>query len=191
MKSKTRTLTAGIAATLMGTMALAGSPANAMDHAKGVKPRPDLDKHVAAALQQCASLQETCQQVATNSAAVLVFPEVTTVDLGIGGSGGSGALIENGKVQGYYDIGKASVGLQLGAKQASQIYVFPTKKSVSEVQNGGEWHVGAGAGITVVNANATANVESGKPRVYVFDSSGLNGGAKVSTLRIWKDGDNS
>ena len=83
------------------------------------------------------------------------------------------------------------VGLQLGAKQASQIYVFPTKKSVSEVENGGEWHVGAGAGITVVNANATANVETGKPRVYVFDSTGLNGGAKVSTLRICKDGDNS
>lgn len=191
MQSKIRTLTAGIAASLMGTMAMAATPASTIDHAKGVQPRPDLDQQVAAALKQCASLEDSCKKVATDSAAVLVFPEVTTIDLGVGGSGGSGAMVQNGKIQGYYDIGKASVGLQIGAKQASQIYVFPTKESVKQVQSGGEWHVGAGAGITVVNANATANASSGNPRVYVFDSSGLNGGAKVSTLRIWKDGDNS
>ncbi|WP_102227176.1 YSC84-related protein [Acidimangrovimonas sediminis] len=187
MTTRIRPLTAGAAATLMGVLALGASPALAMTHAQGLKARPKLDARVESALQHCATLDTSCKSVASNSAAVLVFPDVTTVDLGIGGSGGAGALIENGKIQGYYDVGKASVGFQLGAKQASQVYVFPTKKSVSKIRQGGEWHVGAGAGITVVRANATANAETGKPRVYVFDSAGLNGGAKVSALKIWKD----
>jgi len=178
------------AATLGACTLAAGSLpvfAAGMEHADGVKARPELDAKIAETLAQCADISPSCGDVAAGSAAVLVFPDVTTVNLGIGGEGGEGAMIEGDKIVGYYDIGKASAGLQIGAKQASQVYAIPTQKDVKDLTDGGEWQVGSGADITVMTAHATVEAQSDQTRVYVFDSKGLNGGANVSALRIWKD----
>ena len=56
--------------------------------------------------------------------AVLVFPNVTKAGLGIGGQYGEGALIQGGKVVGYYNTAGASIGLQAGAQQYGYAMFF-------------------------------------------------------------------
>ena len=107
-----------------------------------------LDEAVQAKLDYCQQNYHSCKQATDNAAGVLVFPSVVKADLIIGGAGGKGALIEHGKITGYYSIGAGSVGVQAGYQNASQIYVFPTKSSLKALKNGSEWHVGDTVGVT-------------------------------------------
>lgn len=182
---------ASLAAAAMGLMAAMPASAQDIGHMDGVKARPELDAKIASTLQQCAQVAPSCGDTTANAAGVLVFPSVLTVDLGVGGSGGSGALVENGKIVGYYDVGEASAGAQLGIKEASQVYVVRDQDTLAKLTDNGKWEVGAAADLTVAKANVSASAQSGDPLVYIFDADGLNAGVNVSALKIWKDNDAS
>lgn len=177
----------------VGALGLAPLAASAQDigHADGVTPRPELDASIQQTLQQCASVAPSCTTAVDNAAGVLVFPSIVTVDLGVGGSGGSGALIQNDQIVGYYDIGEASVGVQIGVKAASQVYVLESQDEVATLQNGGQWDLSTAADLTVADANASASAQTGDPLVYVFNAEGLNAGANISALKVWQDTDAS
>jgi lipid-binding SYLF domain-containing protein len=106
----------------------------------------------------------------------------------IGGAGGKGALIENGKITGYYNIGAGSAGLQAGIENASQIYVFRTPESLAQLKEGQDWKVGATAGVTVVTADANTSSATGDILAYVFNSKGLNAGISLDVFDVWKQG---
>ncbi|MGR3755975.1 MAG: YSC84-related protein [Tranquillimonas sp.] len=161
-----------------------------MGHAQGVTPDAELDANVMSTLQQCQQVAPTCAQTVGSAAGVLVFPSVLTVDLGVGGSGGKGALVQNGQITGYYNIGEASAGFQIGVKEASQVYVFQNESSLQDLMRDGPWELGAAADLTVISANVSASAQTGDPLVFVFDADGLNAGANVSVLKIWRDDDN-
>lgn len=177
-----------VAGALLGLAAGSMSAsAQEIGHAEGVTPRPELDAEVAASVMQCAQVAPSCAEAMDTAAGALVFPSVVTVDLVVGGSGGDGALVQDGKITGYYDIGEASAGAQIGIKEATQVYVVRDEAKLQDLMNDGQWEVGAAADLTVVSANATASTQSGDPLVYVFDADGLNAGVNVSALKIWKD----
>ncbi len=149
--------------------------------------------HAAAmeAVGQCINVAETCRTQIEGAAGVLVFPEVLNADLVVGGAGGNGILYVNGEPTGYYDIGKASVGLQAGIDEKAMVYVFPDMESLADLTDGAEWEVGAELGVTLFQANADGMAESGEPVVYVFDADGLNTEVNLNTLRIWEDPENA
>lgn len=147
-----------------------------------------LDEAVKAKLDYCRQNYHSCKQATDKAAGILVFPSVVKADLIIGGAGGKGALIEHGKITGYYSIGAGSVGLQAGYQNASQIYVFPTKASLRALKNGSEWHVGDSVGVTVMAADANVRNSSGKVEAFIFDANGLEADAAVDLFDIWKTG---
>lgn len=147
-----------------------------------------LDKEVEAKLAYCQQNYHSCKQATQNAAGILVFPSIVKADLIVGGSGGKGALIENGKITGYYSIGSGSVGLQAGYQSSSQIYVFPTKESLQALKNGSSWHVGDTVGVTVMAADANVRNSTGKVQAFIFDAKGLEATASADLYDIWKTG---
>lgn len=177
------------AVALFGAMAFSAPAMAAMDigHGDGVTPRPELDKEIQATIKQCAEVAPSCADEMQSAAGALVFPDVVTVDLIVGGAGGNGALVQDGKITGYYDIGEASAGAQIGIKSASQVYVARDESTLEDLMQNGQWELSAATDLTVIAANATASTQTGDPLVYVFDSNGLNASVNVSVLNIWED----
>ncbi len=145
-----------------------------------------LDAKVHTALKQCQTVSASCASTTQNAEAVLVFPSVVKADLIVGGSGGQGALVENGKITGYYNIGGATAGLTAGISDMSQVYVFRSQTAVAELKKGSKWKVGSGADVTVVNADANARAVSGDVLAYIIDSEGLHAGVSVDVFNVWK-----
>jgi lipid-binding SYLF domain-containing protein len=153
-----------------------------------MKQDATLDKSVTATLSECQRVSTSCAQESKNAAGILVFPEIIKADLIVGGAGGKGALIENGRVTGYYSLGAASAGLQAGVENSSQVYIFRTKEALADLKNGSDWKAGASAGATLVTADASANAATGNVLAYVFDAKGLHAGVSLDVFNIWETG---
>ena len=66
----------------------------------------------------------------------VVFPKVTKAGIGIGGAAGRGAVFKNHQVVGSSNLKQASLGLQLGGQQYSEVIFFENKKSFDHFTNG-------------------------------------------------------
>jgi lipid-binding SYLF domain-containing protein len=176
--------TTGIAQSASG-MAQSGASQSAAAQQKD----PKLDAAVQKAVRQCEQLAPSCTSVTKDASGVLVFPNVVKANLIIGGAGGKGALIENGKITGYYNIGVASAGLQAGIETSSQIFVFRTPEALAELKKGSTWKAGARGGVTLVSADANATEVTGDVAAYIFNAKGLNAGVSLDAFNVWKSGD--
>jgi lipid-binding SYLF domain-containing protein len=152
----------------------------------GVVEDPELDQKVMMALQQCQQVEPTCSGPA---AGYLVFPDVTSIALGVGGEGGEGALVMNGEIVDYYNMGEASIGLQAGISAASYVFRLQDAGAVRQMQDDGEWSIGAESAIVIANADANAAAEAlGDDTIlYVFNAEGLMADVSVDAMRIWQD----
>lgn len=145
-----------------------------------------LDKSVMDTLKECQKISTSCSANTKNAPGVLVFPNVIKADLIVGGAGGKGALVENGKITDYYSIGAASAGLQAGVESTSQVYVFRTPAALEKLKKDPDWKVGASAGVTLITADANATSSTGDVLAYVFDAKGLSAGISLDVFDIWK-----
>ncbi len=159
---------------------------NAAPNNNTMQQQTVLNQKVNTTLRECQHISTSCAAATKKAAGVLVFPSVVKADLIIGGSGGKGALVENGQITGYYNIGSASAGLQAGVDKASQVYVFSTQQAMSDLKQNSDWKVGASAGVTVVSKDANARGMTGDVLAYIFDAKGLHGGVSLELFDIWK-----
>ncbi len=178
-----------VAAAATAALSFAGLSAQAESHKEGehMAENAELEAEAAQALQQCGTFAESCAANIDTAAGVLVFPEVVKANLVVGGAGGDGVLMVDNEVQGYYNIGEASVGVQVGIDEFAMVYVFQDQETLDELIDGDKWELGAAAGATVVDANADAMATTGDPAIYIFDAEGLNAELSVSALRIWEE----
>jgi lipid-binding SYLF domain-containing protein len=65
-----------------------------------------------------------------------VFPKVTKAGLGIGGAAGSGLVYENNAVVGSSKLKQASIGLQAGGQQYSEVIFFENKSAFDNFTKG-------------------------------------------------------
>jgi lipid-binding SYLF domain-containing protein len=151
-------------------------------------PGKPLDEAVVSTLHDCQARFSQCRTTTQNAAGILVFPSVVKADLIIGGSGGKGALIENGKITGYYSLGSASAGLQAGVQNASQVYVFKTQSALNELKQSQDWNVGATSNVTLMAADANARASTASVYAFVFDAKGLHAGLSLDVFDVWKTG---
>src|SRR5262245_4054233 len=73
----------------------------------------EINAGVAATLDQFFRFVGSARELASRSAAMLVFPTVVKAGFGIGGEYGEGALLIGGRTVAYYNTIAASVGFQL------------------------------------------------------------------------------
>jgi len=109
--------------------------------------------------------------------AVLVFPSVIKVGIGIGGEYGEGALRIGGKTADYYSTMAASIGFQLGAQAKSIVLAFLSENALKQFRNSDGWKAGVDGSVALISLGMgdsldTTNVKD--PIVaFVFGQKGL------------------
>ena len=91
--------------------------------------------------------------------AVYIVPKLVKGGFIFGAEGGDGVLVRRtGRGWGepkFYGMGSASFGLQAGLEQAELVFIINSERALSGIEHG-NFKLGAGAGITVVNLSSGA-----------------------------------
>jgi lipid-binding SYLF domain-containing protein len=91
---------------------------------------------------------------------VLVFAGVIKAGLGIGGEYGEGSLRTHGKTVGYYSIGAASIGFQLGVQKKDVILIFMEDKALKNFRDSEGWKVGVDGSVAIVKVGEGGSIDS-------------------------------
>ncbi|HUO06929.1 MAG TPA: hypothetical protein VM008_01240 [Phycisphaerae bacterium] len=113
----------GVFAALM--LGACGSTPNPGDSAD----RQELRDQVKAAIHDFKVTDPSIQRFFDTAYAYVVFPEVVTAAVGVGGAHGNGEVFEKGKFIGYADVSQGSIGAQLGAQKYAEILFFQNEGS--------------------------------------------------------------
>ncbi len=97
-------------------------------------------RQAASVFQKFVSSKSISDEQLNKAKCVAVFPEVTQVALGVGGSHGDG-LISCRSATGWsnaapLDISGASIGAQLGAKKTDMVLLLTTEKARRQIESG-------------------------------------------------------
>ena len=176
---------------LAGTSALVLSAcATSMDPTtrKGV-----IDSAADKALARLYQEQPEAKQLASRARGVLIFPEVKSAGLIVGGAYGEGVLRVAGRSVDYYETKEGSFGLVAGAETRSVFLMFMTEEALKKFQDSKGWTAGADASVTMADKNYGAGTDTlaGKEQVvaYVQSLKGIMAnvsvdGAKISKLKL-------
>ena len=132
------------------------------------------------------------RELFSKSEAVLVFPEVFTAGLLVGGSHGHGALRKGNTTTGYYTLNSGSVGLLAGAATRTLYVFFMTQDALTRFQQSNGWTIGGDASVVMVDAGAMSRLDKGNaPAIFalVRNQQGFLAnlsldGTKISKLKI-------
>ncbi len=149
-----------------------------------------IDARVNLALGRLWSEVPSARDLASRAKGMLVMPEVVKGGFIIGGAYGEGALRLNDPVEGYekhggyYSVGAASIGLQIGIQTTSHVLFFMTDAALAKFRQADGWEIGADAEVTFPDAGLSAGVDSTsleKPVIgVVFAEDGLLVGASLT-----------
>ena len=122
---------------------------------------------------------------------ILVFPAITKAGFIFGGQYGEGALLVDGKTQGYYNTAGGSFGFQIGGQRNSLILAFMDEGALKRFENASGWKVGADASVAIVAIGADGSIDTSKLNqpiiAFAFGVKGLMAnlsleGAKISKI---------
>lgn len=102
----------------------------------------------------------TAARMMDGAKAVYIVPKLVKGGFIFGAEGGEGVLVRRtgkdswGEPK-FYDMGSASFGLQAGLEQAELVFIINSERALSGIEHG-NFKLGAGAGLTVVNLSSGA-----------------------------------
>lgn len=136
-----------------------------------------IDRRVAAALDEFREIVYDGDSLLNKAKGILVFPAIKKGGIGIGGEGGSGALIVDGQTVAYYRTLGASFGFQLGFQVRRQVLLFMEEGALNHFRNSSNWEIGVDGSVALVTLDAGGkfNTETLENPVvgFVFDAKGL------------------
>ena len=149
-----------------------------------------IERDAKAALAKLYETTPKAKMLGEKAKAILVFPSILKAGLIIGGQGGNGALLVDGKAVAYYNIAAASYGLQAGAQTFGYAMFLMTDSARSYMDKSDGWEVGVGPTIVVVDEGAAKSLTTttAKDDVYafIFSQKGLMGGLGIQGSKITK-----
>ena len=117
------------------------------------------------------------RELATKAAGILVFPSVVKAGIGIGGEYGEGILLNQKRVEGYYNLISASFGFQLGVQERSVIIMFMTQDALRGFEERAGWKVGVDGSVTIITVGVGGGIDTDKivsPVIgFIIDQKGL------------------
>jgi len=180
--------TALLGAFALGAAACTGETTRTAGSATEGSDRERIDSNVAAATDDLYARNPAVRELADEAEAILVFPNVTTGGFGIGGSYGTGAMLENGQTTAYYNLIAASFGFQAGAQTFSQAYFFNTQEALDTFRETEGFEAGIGATAVAADFGADGNITTStlqEPVVVVtWGQQGLMAGATVEGVKM-------
>lgn len=177
---------------LIAGAALVAGCASTSNPAEDSARRREIDMQVDSALGDLYANAPGSRSVADASQAVLVFPQVLTAGLLVGGSHGNGALRRGNTTLGYYSLSSGSVGLLAGAQERTMYIFFMTPDALSRFQNSDGWTIGGDASVVVVDAGAMGRLDKVNGPAVLGMVRGQQGfmaslsldGTKISKLKL-------
>ena len=111
--------------------------------------RSSIDANVSGAMTKLYAQDPGSRELVRKARGVLVFPSVLSAGFVVGGSYGTGALLEGNRTVGYYSTTAGSVGLLAGADSKAVYVLFMTQDALDKVRSeqgldGGRRCVGLG-----------------------------------------------
>ena len=97
---------------------------------------PELQKEANEALTKMIEQTPKLLSFKEKAYGYVVFPKVTKAGLGIGGAAGSGIVYQNNNAVGSSKLKQASIGLQAGGQQYSEVIFFENKKVFENFKTG-------------------------------------------------------
>ncbi len=150
----------------------------------------EISRDANASLQRLYASVPSAKALGSNANAILVFPKVTKAGLGVGGQFGEGALLQKGKVVGYYKTAAASIGLQAGAQQFGYAMFFMNANALAQLNKADGFEVGVGPTVVVVDEGMakTMTTTTAKDDIYafIFSQKGLMAGLGIQGSKITK-----
>ena len=168
---------------VVGVLALLASalPVNAETAA-------EIESKVASALRVLYAAEPGSEELAANSAGVLIFPEIVKGGFIVGGQYGEGALRVGGTTQGYYSIASVSYGLQIGAQTYGYAMFFLNEDALDNLDNAAGFEVGVGPTLVGGEEGWSSSMGTkdlqGDIAVVFFGQAGLMVGAGIQGSKI-------
>ncbi|MDQ7979542.1 YSC84-related protein [Paraburkholderia sp. SARCC-3016] len=147
-----------------------------------------LDADSRAAVYALVSNHPKMDDLAHKAKGVLIFPNVVRAGFLGGVTHGTGELIEDGRVSGYYATTSLSYGFQAGVQRYAYAMLFMTDAALNNLKTSDNFEIGMGPTVVVVDEGAAKNfnTETAKSDVYamVFDQRGLMAGTALRGTKI-------
>jgi lipid-binding SYLF domain-containing protein len=140
---------------LLFALVLAGGAATALAKSAAV-----INVEVEEALQQLYKARSGTKGVISRSAGMLVFPAVYKGGVGLGAEYGEGALLEDGRTSGYYNLVSGSLGLQLGGQRRAQIIVFMDPGALQRFKASDGWKAGVDGSVVMIELGASGKIDT-------------------------------
>ena len=97
---------------------------------------PELKENADAALVKMIKQTPKLETFKNEAYGYAIYPKVTKAGIGIGGAAGRGIVYKDGMPIGTSKLKQASVGLQLGGQQYSEVIFFKDKEAFEKFTNG-------------------------------------------------------
>ena len=150
----------------------------------------EIEQESKAALDQLYASNAEIKKLGQKAKAILVFAEVKKAGLVVGGQGGEGALLQNGKAIGYFKTAAASFGLQAGVQEFSLAMFFMDDASLKYLRESDGWEIGSGPSVVVADEGFGKTMTSStiKDGIYafIFGQKGLMAGIGIQGSKISK-----
>jgi lipid-binding SYLF domain-containing protein len=147
-------------------------------------PRPsqaasaaEIDRDANETLHSFVRQFEGARELANKAAGILVFPSVIKAGIGFGGEYGEGVLLNQQRVEGYYNLISASFGFQLGVQERSVIIMFMTDDALRGFEQRAGWKVGVDGSVAIITVGVGGSIDTDKvvsPVIgFILDQKGL------------------
>jgi lipid-binding SYLF domain-containing protein len=138
-----------------------------------------LHSRVEAALADFRAADPTLETLMARAHAYVIFPQIVSAAVGLGGAHGDGEVYQGGRLIGYADVSQASIGAQLGGQKYAELILFETQSALLDFQNGTvEFDARATAVAASKGAASTANYQHGV-MVFTLPEGGLMAQAAI------------
>jgi len=131
--------------------------------------KAELDSMSRSAIADFKKADPAMEKFFTTAYGYVIFPNVTTGAVVVGGAHGEGEVFQNGKLTGYADVSKANVGAQIGGQSYQQIVFFQNEGSYAAFTNG-TYELDAKASAVAASEGASSSADYQKG-VLVFTRS--------------------
>ena len=139
------------------------------------------------AVERMGAQDSTLPTLLNSSYGYVIFPDIGSGAVGIGGASGKGIVYRGGEPIGTVRLTEISAGLDIGGQTFSEIIVFQNEKAFNRLLNDSV-EFGADAKITVLKAGAagSGNFVNGV-EVFVMTKGGLQIGVNLNGQKFHYD----
>ena len=152
--------------------------------------KKEINAGVDVALQRFTAGVKGADEFLKAAKGTLVMPRVKKAGFIIGAEYGNGALRDDGKSVGYYNMAAGSAGLQIGAEEFNLILCFMDEAVLKKFRASKGWQVGLDGNVVFVNMGAGGSLDTTKlkePIVgFVFGQEGLMAGVTLQGVKFTK-----